>query len=219
MDFGSALGNIAGNLLSIPVQDYFNRKAENRAYERSKRAIQDTVADAKKAGIHPLYALGSAPSSSPTFSVGDAAGSAVRNTIDSLTDKVGPAQLDLLKKQGMATEAEMLKALSEAKRNNKEADLVDIQIAESITAREALKRTYNKDEALRAPWSIVQLKDVSPAEDVERQFGGALGELYGMTNAGYHSMDALIRAFQDKYVERKLQSTNPSKVYKGKIQR
>lgn len=63
---GAAVGGGLG-ILGGFLSNNANRRASNLAYERQKEALQNSVqwrvADAKKAGIHPLYAMGQAPMS------------------------------------------------------------------------------------------------------------------------------------------------------------
>jgi len=74
-----AVGGLAGGVLS----NTFNNRAADTAWERQKEALQNTiqwrVADAKKAGIHPLYALGAQPMSSGAIPVMDTLGGQLAN--------------------------------------------------------------------------------------------------------------------------------------------
>lgn len=54
---------ILGGLANV----FGSKKRSDSEYNRSKRAIQTRVADAKKAGIHPLFALGGSANYSPQF--------------------------------------------------------------------------------------------------------------------------------------------------------
>lgn len=79
---GSILGGIAkigGGLISNFLG---NKAADEQAdlqKEFAQNSIQWRVADAKKAGIHPLYALGAQPSSYSPVSVGDSLGPALQD--------------------------------------------------------------------------------------------------------------------------------------------
>lgn len=72
---GSAIGagaSLLGGALGMDSE----RKSRNMQREFAKNAIQWRVADAKKAGIHPLYAMG-APGIGGSFSSGNAMGDAI----------------------------------------------------------------------------------------------------------------------------------------------
>lgn len=61
------VGSLAGGILGAKSAD----RANDRSVDAAKNGIQWRVADAEKAGVHPLYALG-ASTASPSFqSVGD----------------------------------------------------------------------------------------------------------------------------------------------------
>lgn len=74
---GSALASLAGGLIS----GRSNRKAADKQaqyqYDFAKHGVRWKVADAKAAGIHPLYALGASTQSYSPISVGDSVGPAI----------------------------------------------------------------------------------------------------------------------------------------------
>lgn len=75
----SAIGNVAGGLIGSDSA----RSASNQAFDRqvmfAKKGIQWRVEDAKKAGVHPLFALGAQTHSYTPATVGDPLGQAVAN--------------------------------------------------------------------------------------------------------------------------------------------
>lgn len=113
------LGKVIGAGLNY-AESRTNRKLSER-YARKR--IQLTVADAKKAGIHPYYALGGSSSgfSIPSHSgAGDLIGSAFADLdnearrkapkVDGLDAEQQRAQIDLLKAQRHSIEQEMILA-------------------------------------------------------------------------------------------------------------
>ena len=104
MDF---LGSLAGGLLGSGLDSYFSREAREDDYAQQDRANQNriswTVADAKRAGVHPLYALG-APSmsaggnvSATNFTQGfGQAGAAIDNAVSARREAKAQAVRDAL---------------------------------------------------------------------------------------------------------------------------
>lgn len=73
MSIFGAIGSIAGGLLGKRATEKTNRQSVALTRELAKYGIRYKVADAKAAGLHPLFALGSSSSISPTLAAsGDA---------------------------------------------------------------------------------------------------------------------------------------------------
>lgn len=74
-----AVTDLAGGL----VDQYFNQKAADKSYKFQKKVLQNQVqwrvADAVKAGLHPLAALGVNPASGPSSMIGSSLGSSISN--------------------------------------------------------------------------------------------------------------------------------------------
>lgn len=98
MSIWSAIGSIADTGVSI-----WNADRNRRDQERfAKQGIRWRVADAKKAGIHPLYALGANTHSASPVSVGSSLGAAGQNidrALDAGRTKGQQLQQRLLKTQ------------------------------------------------------------------------------------------------------------------------
>lgn len=73
-------------------------KQAKRARKDSHRQIQYKVEDARKAGIHPLYALGA-----PTSSYGHQVGSPIADSLASAGQDIGRAAMATSNKQGRVT--------------------------------------------------------------------------------------------------------------------
>lgn len=111
--------------------DKWNARSESFAREQFEKGIQTRVADARKAGIHPLYALGMPGAGSPSFSAGGGAassalgegisraGAAVGRAFkkpDPLARELHDAQVANLRAQTAKSHAEALYFDSEARR-------------------------------------------------------------------------------------------------------
>lgn len=120
--------SFAGDLLSAGANLYGGSKqrklAKRQFNAQMDQAIQRRVADARKAGVHPLFALGSSAGGSPTTYAGDggigAAGEALGSAVKGL--KSGKGEQRLLESQISASEAS-------AKRDLADAALSDAQAA------------------------------------------------------------------------------------------
>lgn len=82
--FANPLAAVAGSVLGAVGASKSLTAAEKQYDLQRTQSIQDRVADARKAGIHPLYALGASPAASPTIgisgqtSVGSALGEGIQ---------------------------------------------------------------------------------------------------------------------------------------------
>lgn len=121
----SAVGGIAGNYFGSQAQAGADKDALRYQSRQNRKRIQVLKADANKAGIHPLAALGGAgaahysPISSANYGLGDAVGdglshlgSAVANSRNR-PNEISGLQADALR--------------SEVAKNNAEADLLKAQ--------------------------------------------------------------------------------------------
>ncbi|AXL15452.1 DNA pilot protein [Microviridae sp.] len=74
------------------------KQAQGQFDAQMDQSVQRRVADAKEAGVHPLFALGASVGSSPTLSAGASAqaptGSGIGDAIAGLADKLGQVELN-----------------------------------------------------------------------------------------------------------------------------
>jgi hypothetical protein len=82
---GSIMGGIIPDLLGMKSDHDANKANQQMQYDFAQKGIQWKVKDAKKAGIHPLYAMG-ASTQSPSFKV-DGQGDNIRNIADKLVNR------------------------------------------------------------------------------------------------------------------------------------
>ena len=171
MDF---FGSLAGGLLGSGLDAYYSREAREDDYAQQDRANQNriswTVADAKRAGVHPLYALG-APSmsaggnvSATNFTQGfGQAGAAIDNAVSARREAKAQAERDALAARESqarinASNADAALALAQAKKLEQTSpDLPIRQATSSAVSRANQKGVAKKDAAPRAGPSILLL--------------------------------------------------------------
>lgn len=135
---GTAI-SIGSNLLDGILSRNESRRANARTeafareqFEWNKNFIQNRTADAKAAGIHPLYALGAAGAGSPSFTAGSADGlgrgiaaaGSVAGAALSKGAKVNPLQQELLRSQIHAQKAAAANDLATASYHDAQTALV-----------------------------------------------------------------------------------------------
>ena len=98
------------------------RQAQQQFDQQMDASVQRRVADAKKAGIHPLFALGASVGASPTLSVGGPSGAAdiVARSAAGAGRKILDAQIAALEAETSKSNAEAYLAASQAKRTETE---------------------------------------------------------------------------------------------------
>lgn len=96
----SAGGSLLGGLLGKSSADKRAKQTAALAREMAQYGIRWKVKDAKKAGIHPLYALGASSNISPTLPAGDTLGASVAEAAASVgRGMVGKKQSELIDQQ------------------------------------------------------------------------------------------------------------------------
>lgn len=178
----SAVGNT--------VNSYFDRQAasdlnaKNLAWQREQyeNFIKTRVKDAKEAGIHPLYALGAGATSfagSSALPTGSAIGDGLQGFGNAVTayeeEKYRAAKDSRNPEQGESRD----EALSRARINRANADTAEA----NATIAKARARTI-LDNARNAPlydWEGYMGTPAGPPQQkMEDEFGGVIGELYGI---------------------------------------
>lgn len=126
---GSAAMDIVGGQLQAAQNRQQQRHSDDMSREFAQNAIQWRVRDARKAGIHPLYAMGTFPNSPPAMVAGDTTESSFREAGQSLRQGVRMVQTSaerqrsdledkLLLSQIAESDARRLSILSDTARNN-----------------------------------------------------------------------------------------------------
>lgn len=169
----SGAGSLAGGL----VDNYFNQKASNKSYKFQKKVLQNQiqwrVADAVKAGIHPLAALGVNPASGPSISVG--------------SSSLGSALSDMGQNLGRAAEAYLTPDAKNASRAallteeniGLQNDLLRAQIA---GAQKALL-TQGSTPGVASMIGNIATSDVNRAQTAQNWGGEFVGDAVGLLGA------------------------------------
>lgn len=146
--FGSiigAIGGIAGSLLNKKSND----KATAANTEAQKNAVSWRVADAKRAGIHPLAALG-VPSAGPVASAANV-GDGVADAARSFGNMISNREMADLTRQKVEAEIALLQSqrgrnITEAGRALTEQRFINEQIQDSKASR--LRQAMNSQQDL-----------------------------------------------------------------------
>lgn len=115
--FFNFLGSLFGAGINAGIQSDINSKNANLQREFAQNSIQWKVQDAQKAGIHPLYALGSGGyQASPSYAGADVGGS-VSNALRGLGSAIGAKEQEefLREKQDLELESLALDNLAKRK--------------------------------------------------------------------------------------------------------
>ena len=110
-----AVTDAAGSILGGAISDNRNQAYANQMWgknynaqkEFAQNSIQWRVQDAKKAGIHPLYAMGQTPGYTPSDSSHSSAyGEGVSQTMNKLGQAMGQLDFQLKKEEVKSARAE-----------------------------------------------------------------------------------------------------------------
>lgn len=170
----AAAATVAGSV----IDKIFPDKSQQQMQEKfAKNAIQWKVEDARRAGIHPLYAMGANTMSYTPTSVGD------NGSFASMGADLGRAVEAANTQSGRAIDGTIGKLALE--RAGLENDLLRAQIA-STRVRTMAPQVGPPMPAVNAntPIGFLPLppEGMMAAQDAENWFGEAGGELVGMLN-------------------------------------
>ena len=164
--FGDIIGAVLGNRADKKAQskqDDWNWRAYGLAKDQFRevqdKTIQNRVADAKAAGIHPLYGLGLPGASSADFipgqvPTGNALAQGLSRAADAAVSYVGNRHSRKLARQRVSNETRITNA--EINQANAQAtrDLAEAQLMRSRAMRETLNANRTQD--------TVKTKDIVP---------------------------------------------------------
>lgn len=178
-----AIGNIAGGLIGSSKAKKEAAKARDWQERMDNTQVQRRVSDAKSAGIHPLAALGMTQSySSP---VGLGGGSALGDGIAAAASGVGNAVSNRgsEKRADQASTWQGLLANEELNLMNTRREFIEEQIKASKQARlQSLANTMQDNEVLKKNFGETwKTGPGSSQQEWEDQYGGIVGEMYGLT--------------------------------------
>ncbi|MEM2002475.1 MAG: hypothetical protein QXT77_07520 [Candidatus Methanomethylicaceae archaeon] len=191
-----AIGEIGGALIGKKSAEKANKRNLQAQAYMAQRAIRWRVADARKAGIHPLFALGAqtasfTPSIQPTTD-----GSGIANAASHIGNAFDRRKAEKLEQETAAVAA--AESASRINANNAQADFYRAQAESSRHMRGQQSALVTQDGAAKAesqiaPPAPAQSVDVagsrvlprpgwSNAEDFETRYGELGGLAAGVVN-------------------------------------
>ncbi|AYQ58214.1 putative VP2 [Microviridae sp.] len=172
-----AAGSLAGGLLGSSA----NKEASDQDWKRQKKVLQNSiswrVADAKRAGIHPLYAMG-APTSSFTSTI--AGSDPIGNALQNMGQDVGRAVNSYMSKDQRA--ADMMSQLA-LERGELENELLRSQIRRN-NAPGTGPGLSSDGTVTFGGGEPLKLGPTTPAQDLEQQYGELAGDMGGLYRFG-----------------------------------
>ena len=206
------LASVVSGLLGSGLDAYYSREARKDDYAQQDRTNQNriswAVADAKRAGIHPLYALGAPPMSAggnvsaTNFTQGlGQAGAAIDNAHAARREEKAQAMRDALAARESearinASNADAALALAQAKKLEQTSpDLPIRQATSSLVSRANQKGVAKKDAApqsrsIHTPVGVLKTGPHTPAQEVSDEYGDLVESAYGLWRLGYDGVKA-----------------------------
>lgn len=215
--FGALLG-FAGSLIGASSR----ARAQRRANEQN--SVAGRVADAKRAGINPLVALGAnLPAAQPVIGMGSAIESALNVATDAYTSRKkadADARLHKLEQDNLRLQNRVLRSRLENPRGRSIYDRrTGSQTAVSSSSGLANNGNYRSGSAVSngntvsdgnrsgdvrfrgsikvAGQDLRQTTDFAPAEDIETEYGDVASAVYGLAKLGWDGYQTYLRDFQD----------------------
>lgn len=179
----AAVAAAGGDLIGGLADQYFAEKAGDKAWKRQKKVLQNQVqwrvADAVKAGLHPLAALGVNPASGP---IADSVGS-LGSAVASMGANIGRAAEAFLTPADKIAAKSALLSLEQQQAN---IDLTKSQIAGAQKALLTQGSTPGIASNISDPFTDKKMRihDPGVSQKAEDSFGDIIGEIYGMGNWG-----------------------------------
>ena len=150
-------------------------KARAEAYGRDDTQIQRRVADAKAAGVHPLYALGASTTAGPTFATGSRVGDAIGSISRSVQKGRKSTGLSLVDKAAIA-ESE-----SRTRESNARTDTVLWNLENSKVKRaQQLANTQQDSTQVKILTDDVTANQGSDIQQLNELYGDEVGDAVGM---------------------------------------
>lgn len=172
---------IAGALGADLIGSEMNRKSRSNdrkmQYDFAQHGVQWRVEDAKRAGIHPLAALGMSPNQASPVMVGSDPGGPLRRMANKMYD--AQMQESVMRGDESKAKANYYNAMAENIRN----PVVTTGDGNLVGNEEIVKPgvVQNKPQELVMPYNGNHKTGKSvPQERIEQEYGGVLGELYGI---------------------------------------
>lgn len=175
--FGGPAGAAIGGSIGSSIEENKNRKREEkRQREFAQNSVTWRVADAKRAGIHPLAALGMSPNQAYPISIGSDPSSPITRMINKMYD--AEMQQTIMEGDEAKAKANYYNAMAEDIRNPQLG-------GNSLVGNEQIVqgKVQNKPQVLQLTGGTHQTGKSVPQERLEQEYGGIIGEGYGVIRA------------------------------------
>lgn len=212
---GSIAGSVIGGLFDRSEQKRSLKASQAQFNQQMDHSVRRRVEDAKRAGIHPLFALGASLNTSPTImagqsSSGSAIGDAVRNIgaaydnyqVNKANEK---ANADAARLAEIKMHQEARESQARIERDKAAARLDNVEamarLSRNAVAAQALaSRNSGEGTPDQSPMHLPIVGKTrpgphSPQQYIEDQYGGLIGEAYGLGRAVTEYGDYLGRQF------------------------
>lgn len=201
--FTAAIGlQTAGSLFSGYKADKATKRTNELQKDFYKNGISWRVEDAKRSGIHPLYALG-ANVGSPSFSTfsGSGVGDALSTLGSGIMDRVNYRQ---------QRKHELQLQQMELRNKQLQNDWLDQQIKGSAIRNASAAANVSQDPQVRSFYNLTP-GPWSSADDVEDQYGGVAGEIHGLGRLSKDTYDQIISPIVEQIMQELSQQQSPKR--------
>jgi len=186
--FGSLLGAV-GSFFGGKSEAKAQRESNERNYEMQKEfaqnGIQWKVKDAKKAGIHPLYAIG-APSMSASPSFASEGNSGIGQAAQHLGNAVSARQDKIMQSKKEQAELDLLHAQADKVRSDMIVNMK--KASDGARGRQAIRaggQGRNPPGTLTiAAHRVRKNPGFSDTQDIEDRYGDPVSWFYGLGTLG-----------------------------------
>lgn len=175
----SAIASIGGSIIS----GLFGKSAAKDAQKREDTSIQRRVEDAKKAGIHPLAALGANVSPVTAMpSVGSAFGEGIKEAAPLLSEKAS-LENDLLRAQIRQTDAATSVAAATSRSMIADATAKTRGLGDDgPDLANPLKPQRERSRVAIGPGVDLRTAGSADAQTAEDRYGNVIEEIWGIKN-------------------------------------
>lgn len=186
----TAGGSILGSILGSKKSDLPAQRAQAQFDQQMDHSVRRRVEDAKRAGVHPLFALGASAGASPTATIsgqsdggsflGEGIASAAK-TVGKAMDPLHQAQITAYQSESEKNFAQAAMFRSEAKRAEGEANSGAVRTF-AATEPAAFAGTPIGAEGMRTPIGRITAPKAHALERPEEYFGDVVSDALGLAN-------------------------------------
>lgn len=178
----TAAGSLLGGILGSKKSDLPAQRAQAQFDQQMDHSIRRRVEDAKRAGVHPLFALGASPGASPTATISGQSDSgsflgegiaAAAKTVGKAMDPLSQAQITAYQSESEKNFAQAAMFRSEAKRAEGEANSGPVR---TFAATEPTP-FMGKQISIDTPMGVFTPERPDMADELEQHYGGGMDAL------------------------------------------